>query len=37
MIKNKVRKCKGCGEVLSHDPKSISYSPNFELGYCQRC
>ena len=37
MTKNKIHKCKGCGEVLSHDPKSISYSPNFELGYCQRC
>lgn len=37
MTKNKIHKCKGCGEILSHNPKSISYSPNFELDYCQRC
>ena len=35
MKKNKV--CKGCGRVLSTDPKSISYTNDLNNDYCLRC
>ena len=35
MTKNRV--CKGCGRVLSTDPKSISYTNDLNNEYCLRC